>query len=247
MELINESKEKYLKALVMGSPGVGKSSLGATAPNPLILLSERHGAASIMQSAERLGVGRPTTLFMRSLTDYRNVISALRGDQSKPFTIQYQGKTLVEGAWPQTVVLDSLTDACRLIEDEIRASGKDTETMSQAQYGTLKVRCERMISAFRDVPMHVLFLCLMDDKGEDLDRVIKPQLPGRNLASFAMACVNVVAVADRAVTQTKGSDAVVDYRAYTVRPGPYMLKPMRPLRDIEEMNFSKWVARVFSK
>ena len=248
MELLNETNEKYLKALVYGDCGVGKTSLAATCPSPLVLLSERHGATSLMQAAERNGVERPTTLHMRSLTDYRNVIVGLRGDKSKPFKVLHQGKTIIDDVWPQTVVLDSLTDACRLIEDEIRTSGKDTETMSIPQYGTLKVRAERMISAFRDAPCHVLFLCLMDDKGEGLDRTLRPKLPGRGLPDFAAASVNVVAVADRKVIPQKdGAEALVEYRAWTIKPGPYMLKPMRPLRDFEEMNFSKWVNKIFGE
>ena len=43
-------KSTYIKALVYGESGAGKSFLAATAPKPLILLTEINGQASIMHS-----------------------------------------------------------------------------------------------------------------------------------------------------------------------------------------------------
>lgn len=224
-----------------------KSSMGATCPDPLILLSERHGATSVYQAAERLGVKRPDTLLMSSLEDYRSVIKAFRGDRSKPFQISAFGKIVLERSWPQTLVVDSLTDACRLIQDEIMATSKDGESMSIPSYGLLKTRAERMIVAFRDVPAHVLFLCLLQDKGEGEERVVQPRLPGSSLPATACAAVNVVALAHRKVTPVKNSESKVEYLAYTVAPSHVMTKPMRPLRDVEELNFTKWIETIFGK
>jgi predicted GTPase len=39
-------KKTHIKALIFGDSGAGKSYLSATAPNPLILLTEMNGQAS---------------------------------------------------------------------------------------------------------------------------------------------------------------------------------------------------------
>lgn len=255
----DSDSESYLKAAVYGPPGTGKTDIGVSAPKPLILLSERQGLATVRSASVRRGVPLPPTLFMETLEDYRDVVRALHGPRTQPFRITAkrgsETATVYEGSWPETVVIDSLTDACELVEAEVRREAppekaKDgLERWTERHWAALRDRSEKLIRAFRDVPTHVVFLALQDDRvvgeGDEASRVVQPALPMRALPSFLASCVNVVGITSRRI-EDRGEDGQrqVVYEVRTVAASHYMLKPYRPLRDLEEPDFASWVRRV---
>lgn len=247
--------EKWVKAAIYGPPGTGKSDFGTSAPKPLILLSERQGIRTVRAAAARRGLPMPVVLAVESLQDLRDVLRALHGPRDKAFRVMSGTEVAYEGEWPESVVLDSLTDACELVEAEIRKESppekaKDgLERWTERHWAALRDRCERLIRSFRDVPAHVVFLALQDDRtvgeGEEAARVVQPLLPMRALPSVLSAAVNVVGVTSRAI-RDRGEDGQrqIAYEIRTVGPSHYMLKPYRPLRDLEEPDFAAWVERI---
>jgi hypothetical protein len=151
--------------------------------------------------------------------------------------------------WPLTVVLDSVTDACELVSEEIRTQsppkvGKDGLPVDSERYwNVLKDRACKLIRAFRDLPMNVLYLCLLDDRttGEDDNKVrwVGPQMPMRALPGAIQAAVNVVGVTFR-----KRVKDGTEYGIRTTGPDFMQLKPFPPLRDSEVTDFSSWCARI---
>lgn len=257
----NESPEmRRLKALVYGKSGTGKSSFGVSAPNPLILLSEQQGIPHIRAAAIRLGRATPATvtawiskhvLVMECLDDYRMIIKALHGDRSKPFVvINDAGDTVFTSEqWPDSVVLDSVTDVCEMISLEIREQsppkvGKDGLPVDSERYwNVLLDRAQKLIRAFRDVDANVLFLCLQDDRttgeGDDAVRWVGPQLPMRKLPGALMAAVNVVGITYR---QIKAK--VAEYGIRTIGPDYVDVKPFPPLLPLEVTDFTSWCLKI---
>jgi hypothetical protein len=127
MQRLDDSEtEKYVKVLVYGKPGSGKTSFGETAPNPLILLTERQGMVHIRQAAVRNGRKTPPVFLCESIEDLKLALRALLGDKSKPFAIKRKTETGVEtlftlDKWPESVVLDSMTEIGRLLVQSIEA------------------------------------------------------------------------------------------------------------------------------
>lgn len=257
----DNTNESWLKAAVYGAPGTGKTDFAVSAPKPLILLSERQGLATVRSAAVRRGVPVPPVLFMEELRDYRDVLRALHGAKDQPFRVVQRmengGEPVVvfEGDWPETVVIDSITDACELVEAEVRREAppekaKDgLEKWTERHWAAFRDRCEKLIRSFRNVPTHVLFLALQDDRvvgeGEEANRIINPMLPMRALPGFLCSCVNVVGITSRRI-EDRGEDNQrrIVHEIRTIAPSHYMLKPFRPLRDIEEPDFTSWVDRV---
>lgn len=193
MQRLDTSKESpWVSAVVYGRSGSGKSSLGVTAPKPLILLSEAQGMLAIRQAAKRLGVPVPPVIFLEHLEDCRNVLRALRGPKGEPFRVlevegydPETGQALRDAAgavkrrvvfelpaaeWPETIVLDTTTDIMRLVENEIREqsppkAGRDGLPVDSERYwNVLGDRCKNVLYGFRDAPVHKLFLCQEDDR-----------------------------------------------------------------------------------
>lgn len=254
--------EKYVNAAFYGKSGTGKTSIGVSAPKPLILLSERQGIVHVKQAAKRLGKPVPPTLFMHTFGDYRNVLVALRGDKTQPFQIKQKvldgdGNASDEVVfeleeWPESVVLDSLTDCGRLCVEEIRRQsppvrGKDgLPTDSQRFWNVLGDRMKNLILGFRDAPVHSVFLSLADDRdvGEDDEkhRQCSPDLPMRRLGDVLSSAVNVIGYTYRKMVREEGkTTARIVYGVMTTGPEYMTLKPYRPLRDIEIPDFTHWV------
>lgn len=264
MKQVNlDTEAKHLKALIYGRPGTGKTSFGVSAPRPLILLSEGHAAPHIRDAARRMGRPEPIVLTMEEAEDYRDVLRALHGSKDQPFVVRSGPKddrrvVLEVEQWPETVVLDSVTDAMQVLIDEIRQqspqkAGKDGLPVdSERFWGALTDRATGLIRAFRDAPMHVLFLALLDDRvigeGDEASRWVGPQMPMRKLPGALQAAVNVVGVTFRDKTGEKDEatgERVLEYGINTSGPNFMELKPYAPLRAKETTDFSDWVARVY--
>jgi hypothetical protein len=255
----------YLKAGIMGPSGSGKSSLGATAPRPLILLSEKQGKDPALARARALKLPDPTIVEVDSLQDYRDCIKSMHGDRSKPFRwVAQDGTCIVEmDPWPETLVLDSLTDACELVEASIRQDappkkGEDgLDTFSQRHWNELKRRCQRLIRAFRDLDCNVLFLTLVDEKTTETSdgvttRSIVPMLPMRKLPDILMQATNVCGYMQRKVVRDEDGSVLLDgesrnmvlaVKVITNAPSYVKVKPCEGLDDLEVPDFTSWVER----
>lgn len=254
----------YLKALVYGPPGTGKTWIGCTAPNALILLSELQGMHHIAEWAAIKKRPRPPTLHMKTLEDYRNVERALHGAKNEPFVVRDRNglELLRLDRWPETIVIDSITDAMeKLFEELLETSppvkGKNgLPILSQQHWSEFKTRSQRLIKRFRDAPVHVVFIALVDDTTTETSdgearRTVQPMMPMRKLPPALGAAVNVIGLTCRAqdTKDVTGPDGKVrrerSYRHFVMTKGPdfILLKPNSFLLDQEEPDFSVWLAK----
>jgi len=257
--------ETYVSAAIYGKPGTGKTNFGVSAPKPLIALTERQALIHVKAAAVRLGKPCPPVVFCESIQDLRDLVRACHGDKSKPFRVLHKFKTkngepdkeevvLTLPEWPETLVLDSGTDAGRLMTEAIdresppRAGSDGLPTHTQNYWGVLGNRFGSFVRDFRSLPLHRIILCLADDKevGESDARTrwLGPSLPMRRLADDLAASVNVVGYTYRRIKREKRGDSVVNsihYGVLTVGPEYAVTKPFRPLRDAEVPDFSYWL------
>lgn len=252
----NTDSPVAVKALIYGDPGTGKTSMGVTAPKPLILLSEAQGELHIKAAAKRLGIREPPTLLIESTADMKAVTLALEGPRDEPLRVRgwakddagvtVPGDVEYELEWPETVVLDSLTDMSRIVFEAMKRQKKmvaDDGTPTMRFWGLYQDAMSNTIKRFRNLPLHVLFLCLADDReaGDENHkvRVVAPEFPTRKLQGRIAAAVNVVGVSRR----RRDGDKLV-YNVMTAGEECYMGKPYRPLQDTEEPDFTSWVTRI---
>lgn len=262
MQLLNE-EQTYVKALIYGDPGTGKTNFGVSAPTPLILLSERQALANIREAAKRTGKTAPNALYMDSLEDYREILFALKASgPGETLEIKENGKVLLSMPYPETVVIDSLTDVGELVKEDIERisppqTGKDgLPNWSMRHWGNLGAKMQNLIIQFRNIPAHVIFLALKVDtevgEGVEKSRLVGPALPMKKLSGTVAAAVNVIGITHRKTVkkEVKKEDGTVDtvsetaYEVYTTGPDYAVTKPYRPLKDNEQPNFTSWVQRI---
>ncbi len=248
--------EQYWKICITGPGGTGKTTLGVSAPKPLIVLSERQGLPSIKAAAKRLGVPVPPVVYVDVAEDYRTVLQALRAPKDKPFVLidKSTGEVVMELAvedWPQTVIVDSLTDACDVVKRELddqapNKKGRDgLPVMARGKWGVWTDRCMGLIKSFRDLPMHVVFLCLISDRtkedadGNITERIVQPKLATHGMGPQLCAAVNIMGY-----TRRKVEGNVPIYGVLTIAPEYMLSKPCEPLQQWEVPDLSSWIERL---
>lgn len=206
--LDDDPSEVFIKLGVMGESGSGKTWLGITAPKPLVLVWERQAVAAIRAGCAERGIPVPVMLLIETVADAGNVIRAMHGDRTKPFVVwdrKTREKVLELPEWPLTLVIDSITDAAAMQRGELLKeappargdSGLPDESFAHRRI--LKDRIIQLIRAFRNVPAHVVFLALRNDKDTYKNKRKVgvrwlPDLPDKELPSRLMQAVNAFGV-----------------------------------------------------
>lgn len=207
--LDDDESENHLKIGIMGDSGSGKTWLGSTAPEPLILIWERQAKAALEASCAVRGLPRPMMVLIEKIADCGNILRAMHADREQPFRIRHRktGEVLLElPRWPQTLVIDSITDACAMMRAELLKEAppqKDADSglpdESYAHRRTLVDRCTNLIRAFRNAPAHVVFLALKDEwkvyrNRKEVGRRWSADLPDKKLPPSLMAACNMFGV-----------------------------------------------------
>ncbi|MDI6840469.1 MAG: ATP-binding protein [bacterium] len=197
------------KVLLYSDPGVGKTTAAALSPKPLIINCEGG------------------TLCLNKFKEYYKKLDI---KTFKPDSI----KELQEIFWylksgehdRQTVILDSLSEIQRMSMDEILADPKrddkyDRDTPILQDYGKNTQQLRRLVRAFRDLPMNVVFTCLAGESKDETDGSVKigPSLTPK-LASDVMGYVDVVGY--MFVSNDKGKEGV--RKLLTQPKGKYLAK-----------------------
>ena len=145
-----------IKMLVYGAAGTGKTTLIGSMPTPLILSAES-GLLSLQgNDLAYIDIGG-----VRDLRDAYDWIVA--SPDAKRF---------------ESVAIDSISEIAELCLTEEQAKTKD----GRAAYGQMGTSMGTIIRAFRDLPLHVLFIAKLDKGADELGRITySPGMPGQKL------------------------------------------------------------------
>ncbi len=154
---------RYIKALVCGDPGAGKTRFGRTWPNPYY----------VNANAGLMSIARDNLAFT-TVTQVGQVEEILRA-------LQQEAKVREQmlGVPVETVIIDTFDDIQRMLIAE-RLKTERKESMAQADWGWLGDQCRGLVRAFRNLDMHVIFTChIKTVQDEDSGKTyVKPQLQG---------------------------------------------------------------------
>lgn len=169
-----------VKALIYGEPGAGKTYLGCTAPNFLILLTEPAVSDATMQAVKRdLGIDA-AVWEINSWEDLEEAYDYLQGGQHDF----------------DTVVIDSLTDLYRrLMRSVIDAAvnkrpSRDPDIPEQGDWFKVSEKLRYIVRLFRDLPMDVVFTALSMNIRNEMRTV--PFIQPKSLAMELPAFCNLV-------------------------------------------------------
>lgn len=145
-----------VKMLVYGRAGVGKTTLCATAPGPIILSAES-GLLSL--SGHDIPV-----IEIKTVQDLWEAYTYLTGTEGQKY---------------QTICLDSISEIAEVVLADNKKSMKDP----RQAYGELATQMQSLIRAFRDLPRFNVYFSAKEEYVKDEFGVSRflPSMPGRQV------------------------------------------------------------------
>ena len=189
-----EMASEFIKCLVYGRSGIGKTPLIATAPKPLIISSEK-GLLSLK--------GKNIPVMM--IENHEDLEEAYDFITTNPKAKNFE-----------TIALDSISDIAEAVLAYFKKNPKDGNTHPQAAYGSMADELLPLIKKFRDIPdKHVYFIAKSKLMKDDYTGITSwmPMMPGQQLGPglpylfdfvLAMRDAETESGAKYAYLQTKG-------------------------------------------
>lgn len=130
----------YLKVLICGDPGAGKTRSASTYPKPLIASI----GANLMSVADR------GTAYVE-ITSAADLLS-LRNSLDNPPDVRAK----ILGVEVETIIIDTLDHFQQILQVE-RKRDEHKDTFAPADFGWLNDEMRSLLRGFRNLPMHVVF------------------------------------------------------------------------------------------
>ena len=146
----------FIKTLVYGEAGTGKTSLIPTLPNPLAISAEG-GFLSIAEADVPY-------IEIKSLEDLQDAYQFItESDEAKQF---------------ESIALDSISEVAEVVLSSEKAKSKD----GRAAYGEMADKMSSVIRSFRDLEKHVYFSAKIEKTQDENGRIIYAgSMPGKTL------------------------------------------------------------------
>ena len=212
-------QDQGAKILVYGMAGAGKTFLARTAPGKVLVISAEAGLLSIRdaQNVEAIEV--------KSAAEVVEVYEALRSGK-----LQYD-----------TVCLDSISEISELLLQAEKAKHKD----ARKAYGEVQEAVTNVMRAFRDLQMHVMFICKEDKVNNDGTFEQAPKMVGTKLGQSITYFFDEV-LALRVIEDTDAEGNQVQARWLQTRIGQgYVAKDRSgKLEAFEEPNLTKLIEKL---
>ena len=241
-------KTRWVKILVYADFGIGKTYLAGTASsvsamNDVIAVSAEAG--ELTWDSDDSGKHKFENIDSIRVTDYKTVARIyeylklhcdLRDDPSpealdKLIKLQskFTGRPIEEGGAPRryrTVIIDSLTEVesycmMQLLNISDKTGLQDeVQTAEWSEYKKQHSMVQRLVRAYRDLPMHVIFVCSRSYIQDDQKRMIfSPAMTGK-LSNQIQGFMDIVGY----LTSIQGEDGKTVRRLHVQPVGRYAAK-----------------------
>jgi hypothetical protein len=206
-----------------GDSGAGKTWLAASAPNPVVLLTEQNGEQSLRLS-------NPGASYV--------VVST--AEEVRDFLRMAQDGTLAAEGF-ESIVLDGLTEIQQLIRDEI-AARKGGDEFTIADWGELTDKMRKLMRLLRTLAgrYHVVCTMLAEEEFAGEVKHVRPAFQGRKLANEVMQFFSAVGYVFK--RPAKGETSGVEHVAMFDGPARIKSKNCHPLRGARPGPITDWIA-----
>lgn len=249
LHVAGDAVQSWLKLLLYGPSGGGKSSCLASMPDPLlVLLTEKQGEMSIRRVNPRARIVH---------IEDRLICKCHRGDpdrcpdKAKKGTEKIKAKEVLYGVLDElatkkhpfiSVALDSLTDLQQILLSDMKG-GKVGAKVAIQEWGTLIEYVKDVTVRLRNLNMHVGIICLNDEIQDNNNRIInRPALAGKKLPGQIIQYFNLCGF-QRKVREDTSTVAAI-YETVFDAGNEYYTKTHPALEAIESPSYRSWVGKV---
>lgn len=209
-----------MKALIYGPSGSMKSTMLARFEKPLIGLTE-------LQAAPIIKLNNPNAL-IRPIRNMKDLIAFMKLVKQPDLAKRVDA-----------VGLDSLTDAQRILINHYTAQQENRiDTTNQDTWGVVINRTFRLARELRDLPVHVLCICL--DREEE-GGIHRPAVSGKRLPNDLAQCFSLVGYAYK----KEHDDGKIRREVLFSGPERFLTKDFPGIDMIEPPEPQMWIHKVF--
>lgn len=162
-----------VKCLVYGRAGLGKTSLTATAPAPVLISAESGLLSLSRQNLERIyGVNTQGISYDIPVIEIKNINDLIEAER--------WARTSQEAQQFQTICIDSLTEIGEVVLSNAKGQVKDP----RQAYGELIEKMTMTIKAFRDLRGKHIYMSAKEERSKDEATGVTlagPSMPGSKL------------------------------------------------------------------
>jgi hypothetical protein len=247
--MAGDAKISWLKVLIYGASGAGKSQLMATMPDPLlILLTEKQGEMTIRRVNPRamIHVIEDTVVCKCHSSPVARCPDGGKKGIEKMTAKQVLYSVINELATKKhpfvSVALDSLTDLQQIFLSDMKG-GQPGKKVSLPEWGDLINYTKDVIIRLRNLNMHVGVICLSDEAQDNNQRIInRPALTGKKLPSGVLQYFNLCAFQRK--QRDPNSILGATYESVFEAGDEYFTKTHPALDPVEIPLFRSWVDKV---
>jgi hypothetical protein len=243
MSILNWSKvgslsadEIYLKVMLYGDSGAGKTWAASTSPSPCYLLTEPNGLPTIRAA-------NPEAIVVQADEAHGGI------DTVRAFLRAAKDGTLAEQTGFKTVVLDSMNELQRMLHDEIMGAHRGTPqegTFTLQDWGELTDKMRSLVRAFRDLPYHVVGIthASVDKEERTSSRHISPAFQGKALPNEIAGYFSAVGYMYRERKKDEDDNIFIQRRVLLTGPPTVLCKGLPGLDAVEEPDLTKWLKKM---
>jgi len=148
----------YVKALIYGDSGVGKTWLACTAPTPLLILSEWAIAKPTLDRLRKERGIDPPTILVNSWDDFMEAYKYAAANVKKYETIVVDGLTDLNDRAIEEILREAVNNP--RVE---RRTAHDPDTLEIGDWNRVANRTMYAVRLFRDLPAHVVMTALAQE------------------------------------------------------------------------------------
>lgn len=146
----SEDYGRYVKALICGEPGAGKTLISSTFPDPFYASAE----GGLMSIADR----NIPYVDVKSSDDLKSVMNVLL--QEPAVREKMIGRPI------QTIVVDTIDEVQKIFALERQKAQKKSK-MDWEDWAWLKDQMEGLVRGLRNLPLHVVFTCHLKESSDN--------------------------------------------------------------------------------
>jgi hypothetical protein len=172
---ISDSSAGFFNALIYGKSGVGKTSLAATCPGPVLVIDCENGIASLRNPDPALV--KQYSLELDANGNFKDLYyeTVRTMDEMSALIARIESELASSPGFWGTIFLDSLTELQRICIMERLKSTKQI-LMEIQDWGVVLLKMEAVVRTLRGLNANTIFLAqeYQDEKG-----ALRPELSGR--------------------------------------------------------------------
>lgn len=246
----DRKEEKFLKIMFYGDYGVGKTFLAGTAAEvpsmgDVLLLNAESGDLTL-DTSDKHGFEKIDSVTVSSFTQVANVydflkvhcdyrdnpakIPELKALQARLTGVEVESIADEDVKRYRTVIIDSLTEVEVYCMNQLLGindkTGLQDETQSAewAEYKKQFHMIQRLIRAYRDLPIHVIITCARQyNQDEQKKMIFGPNLTGK-LSGAVQGFMDIVGYLVLGQAEATGKDTTIPRRMFVTPIGRYAAK-----------------------